>query len=279
MSDDMSESSEYIHGSSPEEQRRLSLLNGILNESCLRELDLQPGEKVLDLGSGLGQFTRLIARTVGSEGRVVGIERDRHQILQAKSRADSSGESELVEFRKGDALELPLTGSELGSFDLAHARFLLEHVPRPARVIAQMVRSVRPGGRVFVSDDDHDNFRPWPEPVGFQTLWQAYVRSYERLGNDPYVGRRLVSLLRDAGLTSIRNTCVFFGGCAGNERFQAVADNLIGALEGAKDQMLSEDFLDEGSFYTGMDGLQQWKSHSSAVLWYTVCCAEGTAPS
>lgn len=278
MNDDVSRSSEYIHGSSPKEQHRLSLLNGILNESCLRELNLQSGEKVLDLGSGLGQFTRLIARTVGSEGHVVGIERDRHQIMQAKSLADSSGESELVEFRKGDALELPLNGSELGTFDVAHARFLLEHIPRPAQVIEQMVRSVRPGGRIFVSDDDHDNFRPWPEPRGFPALWQAYVGSYERLGNDPYVGRRLVSLLRDVGLTSIRNTCVFFGGCAGNERFQAVADNLIGALEGAKDAMLSEEFLDEESFDTGMDGLQHWKAHSSAVLWYTVCCAEGTVP-
>jgi ubiquinone/menaquinone biosynthesis C-methylase UbiE len=278
MNDDMSESSEYIHGSSPEEQHRLSLLNDILNESCLRELDLQPGEKVLDLGSGLGQFTRLIARTVGNKGHVVGIERDRHQILQAKRLADSSEESKLVEFRKGDALELPLSESEWGTFDLAHARFLLEHVPRPSLVIAQMVRSVRPGGRVFVFDDDHDNFRPWPEPPGFHALWLAYVRSYDRLGNDPYVGRRLVSLLRDGGLTSIRNSCVFFGGCAGNERFQAVADNLIGALEGAKDAILSGEFLDEESFYTGIDGLQHWKAHPSAALWYTACCAEGVVP-
>ena len=112
MNDDVSEGSEYIHGSSREEQHRLSLLNDILNESCLRELNLQPGEKVLDLGSGLGQFTRLIARTVGSRGHVIGIERDRHQILQAKRLADNSEESKLVEFRKGDALELPLSGSE-----------------------------------------------------------------------------------------------------------------------------------------------------------------------
>jgi SAM-dependent methyltransferase len=151
-------------------------------------------------------------------------------------------------------------------------------MPRPGLVIEQMVRSVRPGGRIFVSDDDHDNFRPWPEPAGFPALWQAYVRSYERLGNDPYVGRRLVSLLRDAGLTSIRNTCVFFGGCAGTERFEAVADNLIGALEGAKDAMMSDEFLDEESFYIGIDGLKQWKARSSAVLWYSVCCAEGTVP-
>lgn len=274
----MSEPSEYIHGSSPEEQHRLSLLNDILNESCLRELNLQSGEKVLDVGSGLGQFTRLMARTVGNDGHVVGIERDRDQISQAKTLAESSDESELVEFRKGDALDLPLRGSEWGTFDVAHARFLLEHVPQPALVIAQMVRSVRPGGRVFVSDDDHGDFRPWPEPQGFQALWQAYVRSYEMLGNDPYVGRRLVSLLRDGGLTSIRNSCVFFGGCAGNNRFQAIVENLIGALTGAKEAMLSGELLDEESFHTGMNGLQRWKAHPSSALWYSACCAEGIVP-
>ena len=171
-----------------------------------------------------------------------------------------------------------MSDSEWGMFDVSHARFLLEHVPHPALVIAQKVCSVRLGGRVFVSDDDHDNFRPWPEPRGFQALWQAYVSSYEKLGKDPYVGRRLVSLLRYGGLTSIRNSCVFFGGCAGNERSEAVADNLIGALEGVKEAMLSEALLGEDSFHTGIEGLQQWKANSSAVLWYKVCCAEVTVP-
>jgi len=278
MNEDKSASSEYIHGSSPEEQHRLSLLNGILNEACLRELNLQSGEKVIDIGSGLGQFSRLISQAVGNSGQVVGIERDPQQIGQADKLAEVCGESSLVEFRRGDALTLPLSKEEEGAFDVAHARFLLEHMPQPGAVIAQMVRAVRPGGRVFVSDDDHDNFRPWPEPKGFEALWNAYVASYERLGNDPYVGRRLVALLREGGLTSIRNTCVFFGGCAGNERFDAVADNLIGALDGAKDEMLEEDFLDEASFRAGMDGLHAWKADPSAVLWYTVCCAEGVVP-
>lgn len=278
MNDNKSDAPEYIHGSSPEEQSRLSLLNDILNEACLKELDLRPGENVLDLGSGLGQFSRLMARTVGGEGRVIGIERDQDQIAQANRLAERSAEAGLVEFRNGDALNPPLSEPEWRTFDVAHARFLLEHISEPATVIAQMVRSVRPGGRVIVIDDDHDDFRPWPEPSGFSALWQAYVRSYERLGNDPYVGRRLVALLHDGGLTSIRNSCVFFGGCAGNERFQAVADNLIAALEGAEEPMLAGEFLDETAFRTGIDGLQRWKTNPSAALWYSACCAEGIVP-
>jgi cyclopropane fatty-acyl-phospholipid synthase-like methyltransferase len=51
-------SSEYIHGTHPDEQARLSLLNDLLNRGSLRELQLQGGERVLDVGCGLGQLAR-----------------------------------------------------------------------------------------------------------------------------------------------------------------------------------------------------------------------------
>ena len=73
---------EYIHGTSPSEQGRLSLLNSLLNESCLRELNLQGTERIVDFGCGLGQFTRLMAQKVRSQGRVVGIERDSEHWLK-----------------------------------------------------------------------------------------------------------------------------------------------------------------------------------------------------
>ena len=56
----------YVHGTSAEEQDRLSLLNDLLNERCLNEMHLSPGLRVLDVGSGLAQFTRMMARAVDS---------------------------------------------------------------------------------------------------------------------------------------------------------------------------------------------------------------------
>ncbi len=155
---------------------------------------------------------------------------------------------------------------------------MLEHIPKPIRVVRQMVRALRPGGRVVVSDDDHDNFRPWPEPEGFHALWQAYIRSYDRAGNDPFIGRRLVSLLHEAGVTNIRNTCVFFGGCAHDENFHVVVDNMIGILEGARRDVLDGEFLDEASFDMAIGGLARWKEHPSAALWYSLSWAEGIVP-
>lgn len=272
------ESSAYIHGSTPDERQRLSLLNQILNEACLKELRLKPGEDILDFGSGLGQFTRKMAEAVGRQARVVGIERDKDQIEQARKLADSCGEAGLVEFRQGDATAVPLQDTEWGSFDLAHARFLLEHVPRPQTVVDQMARSIRPGGRVVIIDDDHGDFRPWPEPQGFQAIWRAYVATFEANGSDPYVGRKLVSLLVKAGLTPVRNGGVFFGGCAGDEKFEATANNLIAAFLGAKDAMVSGDLLSEETFDACIVALREWKTSTSSALWYSACFAEGVSP-
>jgi precorrin-6B methylase 2 len=72
--------SHYIHGSSPEEQHRLSLLNGLLNTSSLRELNLDQCNRIMDVGCGLGQFTRTLARAIDSKGFVLGIERDPQQM-------------------------------------------------------------------------------------------------------------------------------------------------------------------------------------------------------
>jgi SAM-dependent methyltransferase len=100
-------------------------------------------------------------------------------------------------------------------------------VPHPESVVANLVRAARPGGRIVLADDDHENFRPWPEPAGFATLWKAYVKSYLAAGNDPFVGRRLVGLLRSAGAVDTRIASIFFGGCKGDRRFDAVAENLV----------------------------------------------------
>lgn len=271
--------SRYVHGTAPEEQRRLSLLNDLINEPSLRELGLRGGEAILDVGSGLGQFSRAVARAAGPRGRVVGVERSAEQRAEAERLARTAGEEGLVETRAGDALALPLREEEWGAFDVAHARFLLEHVPEPLRVVQAMVRAVRPGGRVVLADDDHDVLRLWPEPTGFWPLWRAYMRTYDRLGNDPYVGRRLVWLLHAAGAAPARNAWIFFGGCSGSPPFQPLVANLASILEGAREAILAAGRLEPRSFEEGLAGLRDWGRRPDAAIWFAICWAEGVRPS
>ncbi|CAN5273623.1 methyltransferase domain-containing protein [soil metagenome] len=267
--------SRYIHGSTPPEQDRLSLLNELMNQAALRELAIEPGTSVLDVGSGLGQLTRAMARVSGHGIKVVGIERDISQLNQARILSDKAGESSLVEFRQGDATQLPLRDEEFEKFDLCHSRFVLEHVPDPLAVVQQMVRATRPGGRVVLQDDDHDVLRLWPEPEGFIELWQAYMESYRGLGNDPLVGRRLVQLLTQAGVRPTRNTWIFFASCVGQENFEPLVANLISVIEGALECMLDQKLIDRDRFQASRAALEAWKSRQDASFWYAICYAEG----
>jgi ubiquinone/menaquinone biosynthesis C-methylase UbiE len=267
--------SRYLHGTNPEEQSRLSLLNDLMNQASLRELHLAGGEKILDVGSGLGQLSRGMARAAGPTGRVLGVERSPEQIAEARRQAAAAGEENLVEYRAGEAGTLPLRDEEWGTFDVAHARFLLEHVPRPLAVVRALVQAVRPGGRIILEDDNHDSMRLWPEPPLFRTLWEAYMRTYDRLGNDPYVGHRLVALLCEAGAAPVRNTWIFFGGCQGDGRLGALVENLVGVLEGAKQAMLKEELLDVSSFTDGIQALHVWGRRPDAAIWFSISWAEG----
>lgn len=236
---------------------------------------LQGNESVLDVGSGLGQFTRDIARSVAPVGGVVGIERDKRQLAEARRQAQADDETAFVEWRCGDALNLPLAPHEWGTFDVAHARFLLEHLRNPERAVHQMVAAVRRGGRVVLADDDHQILRLWPEPTGFVKLWQAYIRAYKQLGCDPFVGRRLASLLHGAGADPRRNHWVFFGSCAGADEFPTFVENLVGVIQTAREVITGALGFEKKQFDQALRALRQWKKRSDSALWYGLCWAEG----
>ncbi len=268
----------YIHGTAAKEQRRLSLLNDVLlNKASLREMALRGDERIIDFGSGLGQFTRAMARAV-PRGRVLGIERNEEQLAGAQRIAAAEDEAKAVEFRRGDVLNLELPRDEWGSFDLAHARFILEHVPNPLRVVQTMVRAVRPSGRIVLADDDHGVLRLRPESPGMTDLWNAYIRTYDRIGNDPYVGRRLVALLHEAGAIPKRNTWIFFGGCAGMEIFDVLATNMAGVVRSARETIIGMSLFDAEAFDRVMEEYEKWSRRPDAAIWFAVSWAEGARP-
>jgi ubiquinone/menaquinone biosynthesis C-methylase UbiE len=268
--------SRYIHGTDPAEQARLSLLNDLLNASCLRELALGGGERILDVGAGLGQLSRGMARAAGRP--VLALERSEEQLARARDLARSAGEEALLELRPGDALSFPLQAEEWGRFDVAHARFILEHVPAPERVVEQMVRAVRPGGRVVLCDDDHSLLRLHPEPPGFGPVWSAFIRTYDRNGNDPFVGRRLAALLAGAGARPRRYTWVSISACAGDAAFEGIVENLAGNLRGARDAIAATGAVSAGEVDAALEALGDLARRPGAAIGYAFPWAEGLRP-
>jgi len=136
--------SDYALGSTDSEHKRLirqAARLTRLTERLFREAGIGPGQRVLDLGSGVGDVAMLVARIVGPSGEVVGIERDTRSIARARARVAEAGSSN-VEFVQSDVFQIP----DRKPFDAAVGRFILEFVPNPVAVLRYVSRLVRPGG-------------------------------------------------------------------------------------------------------------------------------------
>ncbi|TIS96109.1 MAG: hypothetical protein E5W72_17705 [Mesorhizobium sp.] len=140
-----------------------------------------------------------------------------------------------------------------------------------------MAGAVRPGGRVILSDDDYDGLRLWPEPPGFASLWHAYQRTYDRHGNDPIIGRRLVQLLHQADLRPRRITFVFFGGCAGEPDFEAVVRNIASIIDEAMDDIVAIG-LPRQSVTATLDALIDWSKEPDSAVWFGMSWAVAVRP-
>src|SRR4029078_7229594 len=110
--------------------------------------DLHPGERVLDLGSGGGIDVILSARRVGPTGRAIGLDMTDEMLDLAVRNAAEAGVDN-VEFVRGTIEALPLPGS---SVDVVISNCVINLAADKAAVLHEIVRVLRPGGRVGVSD-------------------------------------------------------------------------------------------------------------------------------
>lgn len=110
------------------------------------EAGLAPGMRVLDLGSGAGNVTRLAASLVGPDGYVVGVDRDPEAVRLAGYGSDSN-----IEFRVADVQTLE--GIEDG-FDAVVGRLVLLYLEDPAMALRAAASRVRPGGLVCMHEAD-----------------------------------------------------------------------------------------------------------------------------
>jgi ubiquinone/menaquinone biosynthesis C-methylase UbiE len=221
----------YIHGTAASEQERLKLLNRLTNGPFVEFLRVQPGTRVLEVGSGLGILAAEIA-AAADRVEVVGLERSREQIAAAMPAAR-------VRYVPGDAHELPFADSE---FDLVYCRYLLEHVADPARVLAEMRRVTRSGGRVAAMENDISLVRLDPPCPAFDSVWSAFAAYQSQLGGDGLIGRRLFRLFRQAGFAQIELTVQPELHWHGSPGFAPWIENLAGNVKSGQ-QGLTESGL------------------------------------
>jgi SAM-dependent methyltransferase len=159
-------------------------------------LALRPGDSLLDLGCGRGEVACGLAAQVAPGGRVLGIDASDAMLDDARARAAAAGVD--VTFRRGDGLAL---GEPDASFDAARAERVLQWIPDTEAAVAELVRVLRPGGRLSLIDTD---WRTLAIDIPALDAARALVRGLvDDRGAAAAAGGRLVNLCRDAGLTDV----------------------------------------------------------------------------
>jgi ubiquinone/menaquinone biosynthesis C-methylase UbiE len=192
----------YALGSDPAESARLRRQSDELrpySAELLDRVDLKPGQSAIDLGCGPSGIIQLLSDRVSPGGRVVGVDADPTHVTMARQFADEHGLHN-VDIVAADARH---TGLPSASFDLVHSRTLLITIPEPATVVAEMVRLARPGGWVASLEPDTEYALCYPAHPAFDRIGDLFQAAFRRNGADPFIGRRLTELYREAGLDDI----------------------------------------------------------------------------
>jgi SAM-dependent methyltransferase len=162
-------------------------------------LGLAHGERLLDVGCGLGEAALGLAQDLGDGGEVVGVDVSERMLRVARSNAGAARCR--VRFTVGDARSLDEPDD---SFDAARSERTLQWLADPAAAVAEMVRVVRPGGRVSLIDTDWSTFTIDGGDDALAALVRDGMRTERNRPSN--VGRRLHDLVGAAGCVPLART-------------------------------------------------------------------------
>lgn len=164
----------------------------------LRRHALPDDVHILDAGCGTGEVTARLAELY-PRSRVLGIDILDEHLERARTRSASLGER--VRFENRSVYELGLPD---GTFDLTVCRHVLQSVPHPERVLAELVRVTRPGGRLHVLAEDYGMMRFPVRTLDADTFWHEGPRAFgAATGTDNFIGRHAYGHFRALGLDDI----------------------------------------------------------------------------
>jgi len=166
--------------------------------AIVRGYGLPADARIVDVGCGTGEIVTRLAELL-PEARLVGVDMIAAHLDLARRRNARFGPR--VSFHLGNAFALP---HDDGVFDFTVCRHMLQAVPTPDKVIVELARVTRPGGRLHVIAEDYGMIYVHPTRLPAEEFWAAAPSAVgPAFGTDLFVGRHLFPMLRAAGIESI----------------------------------------------------------------------------
>jgi 2-polyprenyl-3-methyl-5-hydroxy-6-metoxy-1,4-benzoquinol methylase len=165
----------------------------------LQMLGLQSGASALDVACGAGEVCMEIARQLGPEGRVVGIDLSEAMIQKAKQEAARCRQS--VQFEVANVYQLPFPDQ---SFDVVRAERLFQHLEDPEAALREMVRVTRTRGQLLLVDPDYgQGSLALDDPLDWKAF-EAWRHAILSSVPNPHAGVRLRGMMQRVGLSDVQ---------------------------------------------------------------------------
>ncbi|MAZ39187.1 MAG: hypothetical protein CMF49_03625 [Legionellales bacterium] len=161
-----------------------------IKEEALNILNLKEGESVCEIGCGLGYDAAKMAAIVGKTGNVTAIDKSQKILFEAQKINNLPN----LKFYQYDAAKLPFANN---TFDVCRADRLLVSQKNVSTVLSEMVRILKPGGRLCITDLDFGSMILAP----YISTVDKIIKYWQNLVENPYVGRQLPALFKDLNLS------------------------------------------------------------------------------
>jgi len=176
-------------------------------EQMIRDLNFKRGSLVVDAGCGPGLWMPLIARAIGPEGRIIGVDISTEALVTAQQRNTRKWYRRMVEYKRAMLEQLPIPP---GTVDVIFSANVSQYLPDPISTFAAMGRYLSPGGFIAIKDIDFGTMRFHNIDTGLQArVFQARERwEQQRVDEgyafeDSWVGSKLAGYLREAGYEDV----------------------------------------------------------------------------
>lgn len=217
--------------------RRYDLMNTLMSlgrdkswrKYAMRRARIGTGMKVLDVCCGTAEFTLEIARTVGKEGHVTGLDFSEEMLAVGEQKVEASDIQQRIALVQGNAMDLPFPDN---TFDAVTVGWGLRNVPDVDVALQEMYRVVRPGGWVVSLDMAKPS-----APVFKQLYWLYFEKLVPAMGKLTARRRSAYQYLHDSSRefdSQQRLTQRFGENGLSNTRFHNLMGGVVAVVEGQK---------------------------------------------
>jgi ubiquinone/menaquinone biosynthesis C-methylase UbiE len=226
---------------------------------------LRPDMRLLDVGCGPGSITRGLAERL-SAGQVVGLDLSR-ETLESARRDAVARRLHNLRYEEGSVYELPFPD---GSFDVAYAHQVLQHLRGRGLALREMLRVVKPGGVIAVREVDWSTVAYWPRDPWIDRFVEVHLRTWYRNGGEPQAGRHLRELFNAADVASLEITASVWCYATREETVEwgeSYADRLLSSPMG--ERPVEYGYATRAEIESMAAALRAWGAHPDAFWVFT----------